>query len=125
MSSLDVDGDGARTGRAANARRQLGNGERRGDRALGVDHLPAASRDIVASLASGFDEGALARIVGVVRDHDVWSIPLPLVALDPALQQRLVPVASTLGRGERAQVGAKARELGVLERLGPLGTLLA
>ncbi|MDQ6803597.1 MAG: hypothetical protein M3065_01230 [Actinomycetota bacterium] len=125
MSSLDVDGDGARTGRAANARRQLGNGERRGDRALGVDHLPAASRDIVASLASGFDEGALARIVGVVRDHDVWSIPLPLVALDPALQQRLVPWPRRSAAVSGRRWGPRARELGVLERLGPLGTLLA
>jgi len=89
-----------------------------------VDHLPAGSRDIVASLAAGFDPAVLQRIVAVVGEHDMWSILLPLVALDAALQQRLVPVAGALSARERTRAGAKARELGLVERLGPLGMAL-
>ncbi|HEY5317225.1 MAG TPA: hypothetical protein VIJ20_04545 [Solirubrobacteraceae bacterium] len=90
-----------------------------------VDHLPPSSRDTVASLAAGFEESVLERIVAIVREHDMWSILLPLVALGPALQGRLVPVASALPANERGRVAAKARELGVLDRLGPLGPVLA
>jgi hypothetical protein len=89
-----------------------------------VDHLPAGSRDIVASLAAGFDGEVLARIVSVVGDHDMWSILLPLVALDSALQGRLVPVVSSLSGRERTRAGAKARELGLMPRLGSLGAAL-
>jgi hypothetical protein len=89
-----------------------------------VDHLPAGSRDTVASLAADFDQAVLARIVTVVGAHDMWSILLPLVALNSSLQHRLVPVAVALPASERARAGSKARELGVLARLGPLGAVL-
>jgi hypothetical protein len=89
-----------------------------------VDHLPAASRDIVADLAAGFDQAVLQRIVAVVGEHDMWAILFPLVALNSALQQRLVPVARVLSAAERGRAGTKARELGLLDRLGPLGPAL-
>ncbi|HWF72507.1 MAG TPA: hypothetical protein VG186_04135 [Solirubrobacteraceae bacterium] len=89
-----------------------------------VDHLPAGSRDIVASLAAGFDQAVLERILAVVGERDMWSILLPLVALNSALQQRLVPVVSTLSPPSRARAGAKARELGLIDRLGSLGPML-
>jgi hypothetical protein len=89
-----------------------------------VDHLPAGSRDTVASLAAGFDPAVLERIVTVVRDHDMWTSLLPLVSLNPALQERLVPPASRLGSSDRARAAARARELGLLDRLGPLGPVL-
>ena len=89
-----------------------------------VDHLPSASRDMVASLATGFDDAVLERIVAVVREHDMWTSLLPLVALDPALQQRLVSPITRLSATDRSRVGARARELGLLERLGPLGSVL-
>jgi hypothetical protein len=90
-----------------------------------VDHLPAASRDTVAALAADFDQATLARIVAVVATHDMWSILLPLVSLNSALQQQLVPVAVALPPPQRARAAATARELGVLGRLGPLGSVLS
>jgi hypothetical protein len=89
-----------------------------------VDHLPPHSRNTVAELAAGFDHDVLARIVTVVGEHDMWSILLPLVTLNSSLQSRLVPVISALRPNERARVAGKAREFGVLDRLGPLGSVL-
>jgi hypothetical protein len=89
-----------------------------------VDHLPVGSREIVASLAAGFDEALLQRIVAVVAERDMWSILLPLVTLNSALQSRLGPVGSRLGAGDRARAGAKARELGLMDRLGAFGAAL-
>jgi hypothetical protein len=79
----------------------------------------------VASLAAGFDQPVLERIVAVVRDHDLWSILLPLLTLNATLQARLVPVVSALGASDRANAATRARQLGLLERLGPLGPVLA
>jgi len=90
-----------------------------------VDHLPAASRDIVATLAAGFDQSVLERIVGIVRDGNMWSILLPLVALGPTLQQRLVPVIAALPATDRSRVASTAGALGLVGRLGPLGSVLA
>lgn len=90
-----------------------------------VEQLPAGARDTVASLAAGFDPGVLERIVAVVRHHDLWVVLLPLVALNAALQERLVPAASALGAAERARVAEQARKLELLDRLGPFGSVLA
>ena len=90
-----------------------------------VDHLPAGSRDTVASLATDFDHTVLARIVTVVGENDMWSSLLRLVALNANLQQRLVPVVTAMPSAARARAASRARELGVLSQLGPLGPLLS
>jgi hypothetical protein len=89
-----------------------------------VDHLPSGSRDTVASLAAGFDQSVLERILAVVRDRDMWASLLPLVSLNAALQERLVAPASALGPTDRARAADEARKLGLLDRLGPLGSVL-
>ena len=89
-----------------------------------VDHLPAASREMVAALAADFDTSLLARIVDIVTLRDMWSILLPLVALNPALAHRLVPVFQPLRPPARERAAEQARALGLLDRLGPLGSLL-
>jgi hypothetical protein len=89
-----------------------------------VEHLPAASRDMVASLAAGFDQPVLARIVTIVGDNDMWSILLPLVTLNASLQDRLVPVFGALKASDRSRASTRARELGLVGQLGPLGSVL-
>ena len=53
---------------------------------------------MVASIAAGFDQGVLERIVDVVAEHDMWSILLPLIALNPTLQGRIDPVIAARRR---------------------------
>lgn len=89
-----------------------------------VDHLPPNSRDIVAALAAEFDTSLLARIVDIVTARDMWSTLLPLVALNSALQNRLVPVFTPLRAAALERAATQARTLGLVDRLGPLGPLL-
>lgn len=89
-----------------------------------VDHLPAVSRDIVASLAAGFEHPVLEHIVAVVAERDLWGSLFHLLTIDQGLQQRLVPVFSSLGASTRSRAAARARELGVAGRLGALDAAL-
>ncbi|HEY2161701.1 MAG TPA: hypothetical protein VGH24_10370 [Solirubrobacteraceae bacterium] len=70
-------------------------------------------------------EGRLPAMLAATEATGLWETGLRMLgALDPGLKQRLAPVASTMSSGERARVVAKARDLGLLDELGPIGSVL-
>ena len=71
-------------------------------------------------------EQRLPALIAAVEQTGLWDTGLRMLGeLDPALQQRLAPVASTLNPAERSRVAAKAMDLGLLDALGPIATVLA
>jgi hypothetical protein len=71
-------------------------------------------------------EDRLPSLIAAADQTGLWEPGLRILGgLTPALQQRLAPVAATLSAEERALVAAKARDLGLLDKLGPIGTVLA
>jgi hypothetical protein len=56
----------------------------------------------------------------------LWERALRLlVVLGPDLHRRLGPLVPMLSASQRAEALARARELGVLDELGPIGDALA
>jgi hypothetical protein len=75
-------------------------------------------------LSAGLEE-RLPTMIDAVEETGLWKSGLTLLAgLDPALKERLAPVAATLGEADRAKVLDHARELGLLDGLGPLAGAL-
>lgn len=71
-------------------------------------------------------ENRLPSLIAAAEETGLWAQGLRILSgLSPALQQRLVPVASTLSSHDRDLVGEKARELGLIDALGPLSSVLA
>jgi hypothetical protein len=76
-------------------------------------------------LRAGLEE-RLPSMLAAADQTGLWEPGLRILGgLSPALQQRLVPVASRMSPGERALAATKARELGMLDQLGPIGSVLA
>jgi hypothetical protein len=76
-------------------------------------------------LAVGLEE-RLPSLIAAVEKTGLWDTGLKMLGgLDPALQQRLVPVAASMDSSQRALVAGKARDLGLLGELGPIGSVLA
>lgn len=75
-------------------------------------------------LTAGLEE-RLPSMLAATEQTGLWEPGLRILSgLSPSLQQRLAPVASRMGAGERALVASKARELGMLDQLGPIGSVL-
>jgi hypothetical protein len=71
-------------------------------------------------------EDRLPDMIAAIEETGLWQPGLVLIAgLDGGLKQRIAPVAAALGAAHRARVVAKARELGLLDALGPVGAALA
>ena len=71
-------------------------------------------------------ERRLPSLIAGVERSGLWDTGLRMLGgLDPGLQQRLAPVAATMEASQRALVAGKARELGLLDELGPIGAVLA
>ncbi len=71
-------------------------------------------------------EQRLASLLAAVDQTGLWETGLGILAgVDSELQQRLVAPLATLSRKDRAKVAKKARELGLVEQLGPIGSELA
>jgi hypothetical protein len=70
-------------------------------------------------------EGRLPALIMAIETTGLWETGLRMLGeLDPGLQRRLAPVAATLTARDRATVVAKASELGMLDALGPIGSVL-
>jgi hypothetical protein len=75
-------------------------------------------------LAAGLEKRFPA-LLDAVDSTGLWDPGLALLAgLDPDLKQHLVEPVKTLGPDERARVAQHARDLGLLEQLGPIGAAL-
>ena len=75
-------------------------------------------------LAAGLED-RLPMMLAAVETTGLWETGLQILGgLDLRLQQRLAPVASRMASSDRALVAAKARELGLLDELGPIGSVL-
>jgi len=71
-------------------------------------------------------EDRLPSLLAATEQTGLWEPGLRILGgLDPGLKQRLAPVAARMSAVQRDRVTAKARELGLLDRLGPLGAALA
>jgi hypothetical protein len=71
-------------------------------------------------------EGMLPGLFGAVEDTDSWETGLRLLAELPAkLKSQLAPAAQTLEAKQRKRALERARHLGLLDELGPIGEALS
>src|SRR3954453_4601565 len=88
---------------------------------LSVDRLQMMANE---TLDLGVED-MLPDVVAAAEEADLWERALRLlVALGPGLHRRLTPLVPQIPPAQRAQAYAHAREMGVLEDLGPLGGAL-
>jgi hypothetical protein len=88
---------------------------------LSVDRLQMMANE---TLDLGVED-MLPDVVAAAEEADLWERALRLlVALGPGLHRRLTPLVPQIPPAQRAQAYAHAREMGVLEELGPLGDAL-
>jgi hypothetical protein len=92
---------------------------------IAADMRPDQLSRIADRLLNAGLEGRLPALIAAMERTGLWDTGLRMLAdLDPGLQGRLAPVAATLNPQQRAIVVAKARELGMLDGLGPIGSVL-
>jgi hypothetical protein len=63
--------------------------------------------------------------VAAVVAHDLWEEVLPIAEHDATVQAALADRLPALPARQRKAVAGRARETGMLQRLGPLGQALA
>jgi hypothetical protein len=91
-----------------------------------ADTLPVENLRSMAdeALRLGIDD-MLPDVVSAAEEADLWERALRLlVSLGPGLHRRLAPLVPTLTPAQRVEAHSRARDLGVLGALGPLGDAL-
>jgi len=90
-----------------------------------LNHLSQAQRDEMVAAALELEPGDLESIVSAVIAHDLWEEVLSIAEHDPAVQAALAERLASLPSRRRKAIAKRARDAGVLDRLGPLGVALS
>jgi hypothetical protein len=90
-----------------------------------MGHLSERQRSELAAVVLELDHASLKTIVAVVIEHDLWQEVLVIAEQDVTLQHKLVERLQALGADQRREIERRARETGVIDRLGVLGQALA
>jgi len=81
-------------------------------------------RELVATTLE-LDQAALEAIVATVVEHELWPEALVIAEHDTTLQDTLAERLPALPARQRQAIARRAKQLGVISRLGSLGVALA
>jgi hypothetical protein len=90
-----------------------------------LSHLSEWRRSEIVASALELDHAALEAIIAVVIEHELWPEALAIAEHDATLQGKLAERLPALPARQRKAIARRARETGMIDRLGPLGKALA
>lgn len=89
-----------------------------------LNHVSPRQRREMVTTAVALEEDSREKILAAVIEHELWDEAVLIAEYDPTLQTRLVERLREMPARRRRKAAARARERGILDRLGVVGQAL-